>query len=149
MDKKYKIPFYIGAAIYMDFDSDEVDYLLKRAGLTVDQSSLEECRKVIRKAFFASPNRAMRPIPEIPPVDPFWGSTRLTATEAARKYNVPVTNVRRWAQNGGIAGATKVDNRWSFQEHQFVKRLETWRHRKPGSGQAGREVMNATEKEDE
>jgi len=134
MNEETRWPFYEGALIYLDIEKDDIDQILATHGLSVSDSALEKCRDTIMNTYaYRNPT--------------LW--IRFTATEAARKYEVPVTNVRRWAQQGQIPGATKVDNRWSFQEHEFVKRLETWRRRKPGSGQAGREVMNATEKENE
>lgn len=151
MQENEKWPFVIGAAIYMDFDSEDVDRILAEHDLNIDDNTLEECKHVIRAAYFATPGPIgpMQPIREIPPPDPFWGSTRITATQAARKYNVPVSNVRRWAQLGDIPTAIKEDKRWSFEEHHLIPRLRRWQARKPGTGQAAREQTTRQAAKDE
>jgi hypothetical protein len=43
--------FYIGAALFLNLDSAEVDIILATVKLTVEASSVTECRKVIRAHF--------------------------------------------------------------------------------------------------
>lgn len=43
--------FYIGAALYLDIDSDDLDRALATRGLTVADNSVEECRSAIREMY--------------------------------------------------------------------------------------------------
>lgn len=51
MDTELQVLFYVGAALYLDLDSDEVDIILAAAGLAVEINSVEECRDAIRVHF--------------------------------------------------------------------------------------------------
>jgi len=51
MDEKQQELFYVGAVIYLNLDSTEVDNMLNNAGLSVENNSVAECREVIRKHF--------------------------------------------------------------------------------------------------
>lgn len=48
MDKKQQDSFYIGAALFQDLDSDEVDDILVGVGLTAKSGSVVECKAAIR-----------------------------------------------------------------------------------------------------
>lgn len=42
--------FYIGAALCLDLDSDEVDAILAGSGLALEKDGIEVCRNTIRAA---------------------------------------------------------------------------------------------------
>lgn len=50
MDQKTQEAFYIGAAVYLNLDSDEVDHILGQAGLNVDEHSARQCRQAVKDA---------------------------------------------------------------------------------------------------
>lgn len=50
MDKETLERFYVGAAMYLDLDSDQVDAILEQAGLDPETDSLESCRVAVRAA---------------------------------------------------------------------------------------------------
>jgi len=43
--------FYIGASLFLNLDSGEVDVILAASKLTVETNSVLECREVIRAHF--------------------------------------------------------------------------------------------------
>lgn len=49
MTNKDKVAFYVGAALYKDLESDEVDRILQAAGLHPDVHSVAQCREAINK----------------------------------------------------------------------------------------------------
>jgi hypothetical protein len=51
MTDKESTLFYVGAAIYLDLDSDEIDRALATRGLSIAGNSVEECRNAIREMF--------------------------------------------------------------------------------------------------
>ena len=42
--------FYVGAALYLDLESSEVDAILAERGLALAEDNIDECREVIRRA---------------------------------------------------------------------------------------------------
>ena len=51
IDEKMREAFYIGAAIFLDLDSEETDEVLREAGLSLERNSFRECRDAILKKF--------------------------------------------------------------------------------------------------
>lgn len=51
MNERERDLFYIGASLFLNLDSDEVDTILATVKLTVEASSAAECREVIRAHF--------------------------------------------------------------------------------------------------
>ena len=49
MKNNKKDGFYIGAAMYRDLDSVEVDLILEAEGLHVDTHSVDKCKEAINK----------------------------------------------------------------------------------------------------
>ncbi len=69
---------------------------------------------------------------DIDNLDERLGWKWLSVTDAAKKYNLPVSTVRRWAPK--IAGALKRYGRWTFPEARFrgrVVKRERRRKEKP------------------
>lgn len=50
MDQKTRDAFYIGAATFMNLESDEVDAILKKAGLDATKDSIRACRQAVQEA---------------------------------------------------------------------------------------------------
>lgn len=55
MTEKEKTAFYIGAAIYKDLDSDEVDRILQASGLHPDVHPVADCRNAINECLRYTP----------------------------------------------------------------------------------------------
>lgn len=51
MDGKERDAFYIGAALFVNLDSAEVDSILADAGLSTENDSVAVCRSAIRVRF--------------------------------------------------------------------------------------------------
>ena len=51
MDERQREAFYVGAALYLDLDSDEVDEALAVRGLSARFDTLEKCRAALREAY--------------------------------------------------------------------------------------------------
>lgn len=51
MTEKEQKLFYVGAAIFLDLDSTEVDDALSAKNLTVESNSVSECTECIRRCF--------------------------------------------------------------------------------------------------
>jgi len=51
MDKRERELFYVGAALFLRLDSDEVDDVLARYELSVQRDSVEACRNAIREEY--------------------------------------------------------------------------------------------------
>jgi hypothetical protein len=55
MDKTEQAGFYVGAAIYKDLDSDEVDLILAAEGLNIETNSVKECKDAINRNLHPTP----------------------------------------------------------------------------------------------
>lgn len=51
MDKMEQAAFYVGALLYLDLESDEVDDILAAADLDVHTNTVAECREAIKLAY--------------------------------------------------------------------------------------------------
>ena len=51
MDERQREAFYVGAALYLDLDSDEVDMALAKRGLDARLNTLEKCRAALKDAY--------------------------------------------------------------------------------------------------
>ena len=50
MDKRERTLFYVGAALYLDLESAQVDAILARAGLDPEADTLADCRAAVKAA---------------------------------------------------------------------------------------------------
>jgi hypothetical protein len=51
MDDQDAAAFYMGAAMFLDLDSDEVDHVLAKMGLSVQANSARECRDALAQLY--------------------------------------------------------------------------------------------------
>lgn len=55
MNNKQKAAFYVGAAVYKDLDSNEVDRILEAAGLHTDIHPVGKCVQAVKNALHHTP----------------------------------------------------------------------------------------------
>ena len=108
MDKKSAEAFYVGAALFLDLDSDEVDVVLADHGLSVEANSVEDCRACILN----------------------YKPLILTAPEAAQMYGIPQRTITYAARNSHIATSRQERGTWTFERSAF----EHWLANRPRPG---------------
>jgi len=112
MDKKTTEAFYVGAAIYLDLDSCDVDRILAEHNLSTDDDTVEACRDCIRQ------HRPITPPPFGPPQQP--ATPYLNITQAAASSGISRRTINSACRRGDIAGAFQsTRNEWKFTPAAF------------------------------